>query len=104
VSHHPSTMVPHRYEIGEPRPDSGSSPDRPRPDAGFSELLAEVFRACHPGRSVRMTDCYAEAGGEFFRIPEMLERIQRAGLEGLSWRDFVGFASLRTLARKLTRP
>ena len=104
VSHHPSTMVPARYDIGEAPPGSGSSLDRPPPTDGRNEeLLADVFRACHAGRSVQMADCYAEAGGEFFRIPDMLDRIAQAGLEGLSWRDLVGFASMRTLARKLTR-
>jgi hypothetical protein len=102
VSHHPSTVVPGRYEITPAVADPAAAPDPHPGDAGHETLLADVFRTCHRGLAARMTDCYAEAGGEFFRIPEMLEGLERAGVAGLSWRDFVGFASMRTLARKLT--
>jgi hypothetical protein len=112
VSHHPSTMVPHRYDVlapvdgtVPPSPStlaSGGASGGSEGDNAAEVLIGDVFRACHAGRSVQLTESYAEAGGEFLRIPAMLDGIERAGYGGISWRDFVGFASMRTLAGKLT--
>ncbi|MEO3928561.1 condensation domain-containing protein [Micromonosporaceae bacterium B7E4] len=126
ATHYPSVMVPHRYVVCRSAPDDVTDPAQwlaqpvlatsamgvggPSVPVGDSaampvgpqqEALAAAFRACHPGRLVRMSASYAELHGEFLRIPAMLEHLDRAGYQGLEFSDFFGMATLRRLATKL---
>lgn len=98
VSGHPTAMVPHRYLISPAR--GATARPAPPPDDRESALVA-VFRACHDGRAPVLADTYAQAGGEFLRIPDMLAGLARAGYGGVVWNDFIGLARLRTIAAKL---
>lgn len=97
VTHFPSAMVPHRYEISGVDDASATPPSDPREAA-----LVDAFRACHDGRPPVLTGTYADSGGRFLRMLDVVERLAEAGYAGVSWRDLSGFAPMRAIAAKLT--
>lgn len=120
VAHHPATVVPHEFVVHSAAPadpaDLSSWAEQPVTGRGAGEpdgldtpgdpaerALLEAFGALHRGRPVGMTQTYAQAHGEFLLIPAMMDRLTAAGYEGLELGDFIGMASLRRVAAKMTR-
>ncbi|UZN03413.1 hypothetical protein [Cellulomonas sp. S1-8] len=63
--------------------------------------LRRAFEASHPGRTADLTRAYYEQGGEHLRLPLVLERLRREGLDDVDCDLFLQFASLGAIAREI---
>jgi hypothetical protein len=63
--------------------------------------LLRSIRRLHPGTYPRLSANYAEARGEYIKIPAVLAGVREAGYRGLTVQDLTSPCSLRRLAGKL---
>lgn len=72
------------------------------PATGAAEALGRAFLSLHPGARLDMKLSFAALGGEFVKVPAMLEEVRRLGYQGISFDAFTSSGSLAHVASKLS--
>ncbi|MBE4741676.1 MULTISPECIES: condensation domain-containing protein [Streptomyces] len=82
---------------------AGDEAYRQVPEDAAERALGDVFMELHPDVTCDLAKSYAESGGRYLRMPALVERISRAGLQGLRIEDLMTATPMARLARKLER-
>ncbi|GAA2848187.1 condensation domain-containing protein [Streptosporangium fragile] len=111
-------MTPHWYVLCADRPDDpadgrawrdrpvvaeGDGRDAPPrgPATGAEEALGRAFLTLHPGARFDPNLSFSALGGEFMKLPVMLEELRRLGYQGVSFHAFTSSCSLAHVASQL---